>query len=478
MGSQANKLRLVTRGVVLALLLIGLLALVEKGPPPLYIFTGATPANPGALGTYTLFTLVKGKYPETTTIFNIDELASLLDADRCLYIVISPEKPYSEEEAKKVLRILTSKCRRPSLLVADEATTSNALLVAAGVSARVAGRVVVDPLTKSPYPKAVFLVDGKRFIVTLDIASAVLGGEEVLGAVPLGIVYGESPVPKPVPVAVREVVENLTMIVLGDGSVFLNQVLGSPNSTSYRELAMTIIDTLCRGDPQCYVIFDSSHYTGIPVSQALKNFDKLLTHVTPYDIFWLIPLVIAQLIHPATWLPPLIEAVNGAINTVLSHPLGSVLVMFTFLTASYYAVERVFPRVRDYRLAEQVEKEVFATGDIRSTILAGRYRLTRNDFARLYEIVDSVLRTVEGYGLGDQRAAELVSKLLGPEKGRRYLESMRKLYEKAVGKRRFLPIVLSWHRTTRKMLMESEELLQALGSSLTAEKGVEYVLMR
>jgi len=472
-----RKLKLVTRGVAVVLILIAIVALMEKGPPPLYVFSGASPANPGSLGTYTLLLSIRDRYPETTAVFILNDLRFPAGTDRCLYIVISPEKPYTADEARHIANALRT-CRRPAVLVADEATTSNSILEALGVSARVVGRVVLDSVTGLPYPNATFTISGREFRVALDIASAVEGGSSIVGIVDKGLLYGSAGPPAPIPVAVEESRGNLTVMVIGDGSLFLNQVMESPQGAVYKELAMAIVDRLCGGDPRCYVVFDGSHYTGVPAQKMLSEMGRVLASITPFDVLWLIPMLIAEVLHPATWMPLLVDALNRGTKELMGMPSGPTILMLLSLAAGYYVVRKLYPRVPDSKLPEQVEREEFATGDVRSAILSGRYRLTKQDFARLYEIVDSVLRSVEGYGLADPRARGLISKLLGRERGARYAESMVRLYERAVGKRRFLPIVLSWHRTTLRMLRESEELLRALGSSLEAEKGVEYVLMR
>ncbi|MET1128854.1 MAG: hypothetical protein ABWW70_06010 [Thermoproteota archaeon] len=477
--SAGRRLRLVGSGTVALLALIGLLALVEKGPPPIQVYSGASPLNVGSLGTYDFFVQVRERYP-ATVVFRPADIRVPSGVSKCLYVVVSPERPYTEEEAAAVVEALRA-CSAPALLVADESTTSNTLLAAVGSSARVEGSLLLDIGTGQPYPEARFSVGGESLTVTLDIASPVRGGSEVVGYVQAAAVLERGGTLRPasrVPVAVRDAAGNFTVIVVGDGSIFLNQVARSARGEDYRRLAALLVDTLCGRDPSCYVMFDGWHYSGMPVSEALRRPAALLSSLSPEDVLWLIPLLVAWAIHPATWLPPALELLNRATAAALSLPEGFAAVALASLAAGYYALRRLVPRQRDSRLQEQVEREELATADVREAILSRRYRLTSSDFVRLYEMVDGALRAVVGYGLDDDRIWELAEKLLGRKRGARYVERMRKLHEKATGRRRLLPIVLSWHRAATSLIRESEELLRQLGTSLEEEKGVEYILMR
>jgi hypothetical protein len=82
------------------------------------------------------------------------------------------------------------------------------------------------------------------------------------------------------------------------------------------------------------------------------------------------------------------------------------------------------------------------------------------------------MQSVYGLRLRDEELERRLSLLLGDEKARRYLESMNKLYDKAVGLRR-TPIVLSWSRVVTKYVRESEEVLSKVGVSLMRVEIVE-----
>lgn len=469
-----RKLNLVTVATTAILILIAIIALVEKGPPHPYIFRGASPANIGILGTYSFLQQLKQRYPATIAVFSTENLHIPKDVDHCLYISISPELEYSANDVQKIVNELL-KCRRPALLIADESTISNTLLKAVGSSIRILGYIVLDPSEYRPYPQALFTIDSVQAKLTLDIASAVQGGDRVLGTVlrallhtPQGVVEANN-----VPVAVYDEVGRVRVVVIGDGSIFLNQVLSSSVSHEYLRVLMALVDMLCESDRNCFIVIEGSKYQCTSVIEVVRR-----PYVTdPYELIQAIPLLIATLLHPSTWLPPVIRALNNIISQALTvREIATILTLL--LIAVGYRLARVGSHSeRDTKLEEQQEVEVFFTADIRSAITRGKYKLDENDFLRLYEIVSSVLKSVTGYGLEDPQLVDVLSRSVDRSRVVRYVDRMNRLRRKVVDGR-FLPIVISWHRTTLEMVRESEYILRAVGTSLEAEKGIEYVIMR
>ncbi len=469
-----RKLRLVTTAITLALIFIAIIALAEKGSPATYVFRGASPANLGMLGTYDFLAELRKRYPMTTAIFSLDQLYIPNNTDRCLYIVISPELRYSTDDARKILHKL-AQCRYPALLIADETSISNTLLEVANSSIRILGTLILDPDTAKPYPRAEFVIDNVSEVLVLDIASAVRGGKIVLGIVPRGLLYTSKGLVTAVgiPVAVYEAVGRLRVIVIGDGSIFLNQVLTSSAGKEYLRVLMAMVDNLCDSDPSCVIVVDGSKYRGIPVIEFLRN----PSAISSYDFFTVVPLLIAKLIHPSTWLPPLAKLLSRAVSQALATPGIAEILVLGSMILGYCIIRERLPREPDRRLPEQQEMEVFFTADVRSAIASGRYKLDKGDFLRLYEIVDTVLRSSVGYGLEDPRIVDVLSRTLDRSRVVKYVETMNKL-KKKISEHRFLPIVFSWNRTVTKMLKESEEILKSIGTSLEAERGIEYVVMR
>ena len=276
-----------------------------------------------------------------------------------------------------------------------------------------------------------------------------------------------------VSVAVYEEVERVRVVVVGDGSIFLNQVLSSSVSHEYLRVLMALVNMLCENDRNCFIVVEGSKYRGTSVVEVLRN----PYTIDPHELVLAAFLFIAKLLHPSTWLSPLIKALNNVVSQALTvREIATILTLL--LIAIVYRLAREGPyRERDTKLREQQEIEVFFTADIRNTITRGKYKLDENDFLRLYEIVNTVLKSVTGYGLEDPQLVDMLSRSVDRSRVVRYVDRMNRLRRKVVD-RKFLPIVISWHRTTLKMVRESEYILRAVGTSLEAEKGVEYVIMR
>jgi len=468
----------VTTAVVLALIVIGIIALVEKGRPQPYVYKGASPASTGKLGTYLFLSEVKKRYPATTAVFYLDQLSIPSGAKHCVYIAISPEEEYGVEEARTILGRL-KECSYPALFIADETPISNTLLAVANSSIRIEDTILVDPRTGAPYPTAYFYLDSFNGSLLLDIASMLRGSGEVLGYVPLAgvvAVQGSTTTPRilhNIPIAMYESLGDLSVVVVSDGSIFLNQVLSSGRGSDYLRLGLSIIDKLCERDPSCIVLFDGMKYERTPLGKALESTEFLEL----YDPLMLLMLYIASILHPSTWLPVAADALNNAVELALANRVSASILALLAIAMSYRFIRERLPRIPDARLREQEEVEVFVTGNIRKAIMTGKYKLDRNDFLKLYEIVDVVFRNTVGYGLDDSRLVRVLASYIGYERATRYFVEMNRLKEKVLG-HKILPLVLSWNRTVTRLLRESEEVLNRIGASLEAEKGAEYIVLR
>lgn len=454
----------VTISTTLALIVIGLIALAENGPSQIQIFVGASPFNTGPIGTLKLVEMIRARYPNTYVIASLKEVSNILrGGEKCLYMVISPEIGYNSSDASTVLNGL-KECKNASILIADESTYSNSLLEKLGSSIRIAGDIIVNNLN-GPYVYAYITLPSnslgyRSYYLRLDIASKLLlssGNALVRGYAETGDVVAAEEVDK----------LGIHIFVVGDGSIFLNQVLES-NISVYKDFATALIDSLCGFDKNCRIVVDGSRYPG-------ASPEKLYGIAYMYsDPIALAASFIARLLHPSTWLPPAIEFSNDVFRSISTVYITFISVSLAMATAIYLFLRRRIPFVADHRLEEQREIESFATGDVREAILRGKIRLAKQDFITLFSLVNTVTQTIYGFGLCDERLLSVVPRKETIEK---YLNKMCRLYEKALG-RGFLPIVLSWNRTTMRMIRESEEFLSMLGQSISSEKGVEYLLIK
>ena len=469
--------------LVLTLLAVGLIALAEKGGVGVPVFIGASPFNTGEIGTSSLVELLREKYGSVYVIASLNELDGIRASDKCLFVAISPETPYTTSDSNRIASYL-ARCNHPLILIADENSTSNNLLRAVGAQLEVATVVTSTPSKElgvavyapeegvylPAHPLSVFYVNNTRYSLYLDIASYIVihGGSYTI--------FGEYTVhAKKYPSGViaysnitfggqaREVVG----YVLSDGSIFLNQVID--RNETYRSFALALFQSMC-GEGGCTIIFDGSRYSPLPLSNLKNN----LNSITPLYLSFpsLLGMVIANLIHPSTWLPPLLDYSNKVFAEMLgNHLVSSTLaLLFALLAFAYVSRREVF--VSDKPMSEEKLVEVAYAGNILKEIEKGKLKLGREDFKSLYEIVDSVMRDVYGLSLRDKELERRLSLLLGDEKARRYLKSMNKLYDKAVGLSR-TPIVLSWSRVVTKYIRDSEEVLSKVGASLMRVEVVE-----
>ncbi|WP_048163038.1 DUF4350 domain-containing protein [Thermogladius calderae] len=474
--------------LILSLVAIGLISLAEKGGPGLPVFKGAAPFNTGEIGTSSLVEMLRERYGSVYVITNLSELANLPLSGSCLFVTVSPERPYTEAESNEILSSL-ARCRDIKLLIADENTTSNALLKAAGAPLRVAEvvvlvqqsgllRLVYDPSTRQylpPYPVSRFNVAGKVYDVVLDIASyinvsggnATVFGEYYVGNKTLvsGAVAWSS-------ISLDGQKRDVETVVLSDGSVFLNQVID--RNETYRQFALDLFQSIC-GTGGCQIVFDASRYTPIPLTDIMND----INGITPLYVSFptLLGMIIANLIHPSTWFAPLLDYSNSLLKEALQNQLvASVFsVLLALLAFVYFSRGESF--IRDRPMGEERLVEVAYAANIREEIVRGKLKLGKEDFKSLYELVDQVMLSVYGLGLKDADLVKRLSEVTGPEKARRYVDAMNKLYGKATGARR-TPIVLSWHRTVLKYARESDEVLSKIGVSLMRVEVLEKIARR
>ncbi len=466
------KTALVPSSIMIALVVIGLLALVSKGPPIVYIYSGPSPLNNGALGTSQLVVLLRSLYPLTYAALSVDDVKKLVElnhAKHCVYVLISPSEPVSMGSAKAIISAIR-RCPKAALLIADESTFSNSVLEVLGAQARIDGSILIDPSTKLPYPHALFRISGKVFELKLDIASSLSHCVNMVGWVnnPLVLMLSKRSAYVAhgrVCVAESEDVNGIRLIVIGDGSIFLNQVLESSNSSAYIEFIEALFGYLCGNDSRCLIIIDGMHYRKLNPLEALKN-PKLFREVDPLT---LIPALIAYVIHPAVWLPPALKFANNYLGELFTNPYLAPIAVAALTLISLAIVRRYIGGQRDYRLAEQYEVGAVIEQSINELLARGAKSFTKDDFRNLYRMVNEALEMFVGIDLRDPRCVDVLSKYVDRRKAENYVKKMNAYLSKAEG-RSLLPIVISWTRVVRKMLIESESMLNAVGTSL--ERGV------
>ena len=164
--AKRRAVKLVSLGTLLVLAFVGLLAVLEQGPPATNIYLGASPLNTGLLGTSDLYIYTKSIYPRSFIIYDWARIP-LINCGKVLIVIISPEKSFGENDINGI-KDLVSRCGSVSFLIADESTYSNTLLSSLGSSLRISGKILVETIDQ--YKNNSFLqINSSRPIATIPL---------------------------------------------------------------------------------------------------------------------------------------------------------------------------------------------------------------------------------------------------------------------------------------------------------------------
>ena len=491
--------------MIVALALALLITVVERGPPKLGLPVGASPLNAGKLGTNKMLSIIKEKFNDVRIVRDWNTISKTVSScDKVLIVTVSPEKPFTPEDLDSIDSI-TRKCGVVLFLVADETGNANALLERARLDLRIDGRII-SQLSGSPvsttrpssnasmslFVEALFSYpNGYVDKLYLDKASFILvspeeGNVSILGVTASYVMTTQSGYAGVkeaqtdhylgrVVVAAFEKSSKYRALVISDGSIFTNQVLNDKVwGLRYERLLRESLNLLANDTSGVVVLVDSSkyEYVDLSASPALLEYVDPLT-LSLYSVF--------RLIHPATWFPPLVSFVNDLSSKLLDSLGLPLLSCLTPILGSLLAalLMRSAPEItKDKSIEEVKSREFVAFSNLVDEVISGRIKLGKQDFIELYEIIDEILRSSVGVPLNSKEAVSvLVSRGVDPEKARNFWSSMNKTYLKA--KKRFgFPPVIMWGRKVRRSVIECEEVLNTLGTSLFKDLGFEYLLAR
>ncbi len=499
-SARKEVLALVPTTTFLALLIASLIAVVELGPPSVGVPVGASPLSTGKLGTSKLLYMLRERFEDVRVVRDwITANNSVEVCDKLLIVVVSPEKPFTEKDLDSI-KSLSKKCNTTLLFIADETGHSNTILEGLGFSVRVDSRLLLKLSqaqileNASYFLKAFFnYPGGYSDELYLDKASFIESANEssedtlILGVTPsrevvlvddgtvraVSELSGSSEV---IPVAVLETLDQCKALVISDGSILTNQVLEDETwGRRYVRLLSESIDLLISGSGSVLVLVDSTKYEYVDPARLLSSNPQLYA-----DPLILTSYVLVRLIHPSTWLPPLIEYINDISSKLFS--IGTLALVAAAVFFGIVIVATILQKapegVKDQAMERVVSRDYFTLADLREEILAGRVGLGKEDFITLYEIVNEVFKDVVGVPLSDERLINvLTSRGLDPVKARRFWKRMNGAYSKARKRFGFSPVIM-WGRLVKKSIAECEEVLNAVGTSLLKDLGFEYVLMR
>lgn len=497
--------------MIVALAIASLITVVERGPPKLGIPVGASPLNTGKLGTNRMLSIIKEKFNDVRVVRDWNTIIETVSScDKVLIIIVSPEKSFTNNELNSIDSI-TRKCNVILFLIADETGNSNVLLERMGFNLRIDGRLilhVVNTTTNSatwllknvsigvsPFVEALFRYpNGYTDKLYLDKASFISIRYGGINTSILGVAVNQVMVAQPAStevegayvyhylgraiIAAFEESSKYRVLVISDGSIFTNQVLSDRVwGLRYERLLRESLDLLTNDTSGVLVLVDSTKYNYYDYVDFTSN-PALLNYVDPLTLSLY---AVFRLIHPASWFTPLMSFVNDLTSTLLNSLGFPILACLTFILGSVLAIQlmRSTPELTKDKAVEEVRsKEFIALSSLADEAVSGRIELGKQDFIRLYEIVDEIFKNSVGVSLSSREVVNiLVSRGVNPKKARSFWTSMNRTYSKA--KKRFgFPPVVMWGRKVRRSIIECEEILNILGTSLLKDLGFEYLLAR
>ncbi len=191
--------------------------------------------------------------------YNIVESYSIVDSmilarthspDRIIYVYIAPSTPLTQQDYELVNELMQN--YKLTLIVADEANTSNSLLKKYGIS--VSGTIIKTSYG-SPYPVAIFNFNGTKNVVLLNYASSTSYSTNmvIIGKTLSGQVVGVA----------KYLGDDDMVLVISDSSLFINlMLLKSSSYMNYSRLVLNIFKYASMGakPDRTLIILDESHY--------------------------------------------------------------------------------------------------------------------------------------------------------------------------------------------------------------------------
>jgi hypothetical protein len=460
---KPKKISMVNKRIMLTLLLIGFIAMIEYGPPAIPLVEGPSPFNSGALGTSKFVQLLVSEGYNVIPVTNWNKVSNLLNIQQCnevLIIIISPELSYNNSELLSIKNIMNS-CNNVSFIIADEGSYGNQILSMLNSGTRIiASKRILEP-TGDPYPYAELKTPSNHmYYLRLDKAAPLqVNDGEIMG------------IAENLPVASYQIINKSRIYVIGDGSIFLNQVLNLPENVSlpYKNFALQLVSDLT--NKQSIILVEASKYISTSNPQQLILSSGLNILNNP-ELFLLL---LSRILHPRFWAPSLFNIINSYIKNLISSPLTRILIALLLVFFSYWFISRYIGKsVHDLKLEDTSEVDVIVDTQIRRTLLGKKIKVSKNDFIALYEVMDQVIMKTVGVRISEPDAIRmLITHGIEEKMAKKYVNDMNKLYMK-ITKRKFRPIVISWNKKITEMIKLSEKVLNTFGSTLIGEKGIEY----
>ena len=242
-----------------------------------------SPLNTYLYGTSEIFQLSSSRWRVET----IDSIWILEGYDKAAYIVIGPDKPFTDDEIAFIKELLSE--GRLNILIADETEISNSLI--SMVSGIALGINPIIRLNQSGGWEYIYRFECRGYGGGLGSKASLIhiygeGWTPICRA--LGVYrYGSTYVVNPIVAAYKDIGNGSRIIVISDSSICINYIvreLGSGYGNP--DICMELI-RLISSDGQIPILFDVSHYRYADISTSqvingLKTFLLLSSYLLRY----------------------------------------------------------------------------------------------------------------------------------------------------------------------------------------------------
>ncbi len=269
-------------------------------------------------------------------------------------------------------------------------------------------------------------------------------------------------------------------VLITDSAPFTNYLFGYNQSANEKGFVGSMVDWVTRSNKSQTVLYDNYHYRS-----AAPKF-SLGIPVGP-----IVAYVLAQLLSGLNTyygsLPAQAQGFFQNFGISIPEALARVGIAMLLLLSVYGAVRRWFApemKGKDDQPIPSVERSIVAESRSRIDFLT----TSRNKsfyvatLARLYEVFDDIMTKEFGFGVSSVSLEELQTRF-GERAGETFklFADLRRMYEYANGKRRFLfPPVFRWKSHVSRLTARAEETLNQLGMTITGsaemKEKVEYAV--
>jgi hypothetical protein len=217
------------------------------------------------------------------------------------------------------------------------------------------------------------------------------------------------------------------------------------------------------------VIFDGSRYNKLDPYEIISN----PRYISLVPMAQIIAMFLAKLLHPATWMPPMVSWIDNLINELINMSvLRPLIILLIGLVSSLIWLRREIS-IKDYSFREIRYVDILNFRELVENIRRGRIKFDEKDFMTLYNYMNEIFIHYLGVSLEDPVLPKVLSDYnVDPNFVSRYQKYMNKYKNKIVKKKivdRIIPV--AWGRVVRKAARDSLNILEAIGSYVKKDFG-------